>query len=71
MSYKVTNISTIPLSGIQPGKSIIVEREKDLVPYQKFIQTNILSVKSFVKQKKAEVKKKETTKQTEQKQKID
>lgn len=52
MSYRITNISSTPFSDISPGKSKIVETEKEVQYYQKFIDTGLLSVQEVGKRER-------------------
>ena len=60
--YKITNISSTRFSDIPPGKSKLVETEKEVQYYQRFIDTGLLSVQSVSKKEK--VSKSTTSKHT-------
>lgn len=52
MSYRITNISSTLFSDISPGKSKLVETEKEVQYYQKFIDTGLLSVQEVKKRER-------------------
>lgn len=53
MSYRITNTSSTSFSDIPQGKSIIVETEKEVQYYQKFIDTGLLSVQEVKKRERS------------------
>lgn len=52
LSYQITNISSTRFSDISPGKSKLVETEKEVQYYQRFIDTGLLSVQEVKKKEK-------------------
>lgn len=52
MSYRIKNISSTYFSDISPGESKLVETEKEVQYYQKFIDTGLLSVQEIKKRER-------------------